>query len=342
MFRLYREAGGTLTRMLELKPGMRNEMSENEAPTRTPLVLIANDQEWSARSLESILGPRGYAVLRAYTGRQALSLARGAQPDAVILDVRLPDLDGTDVCRALIEDERLSRTVPIIMTTSSASGRDQRMAAYRAGAWDFCAQPLDGEILLVKLDAFIRSKREADRLREASLLDQRSGLYNARGLARRAVELGADASRRHAAIACVAFAPDTKFPGEREDRLDEVSERITDEVSSVFRATGRQSDVIGRLSQTEFAVIAPSTEASGAAQLAERMRRATSGLTVSVDGEERPVTLRAGYSAVKDFASASVDAVELLVRATTALRHVRAETSDTYVRAFEELALSPE
>ena len=225
-------------------PTYPRDMTEKEGPVRTPLVLIANDQEWSARSLESILGPRGYAVLRAYTGRQALSLARGAQPDAIILDVRLPDLDGTDVCRALIEDERLSGTVPIIMTSSSTAGRESRMAAYRAGAWDFCAQPLDGEILLLKLDAFIRSKREADRLRETSLLDQRTGLYNARGLTRRATELGADAFRRHAAIACVAFAPDTNFPDEREDRVEEFAERVADEVSSVFRAAGRQSDAI--------------------------------------------------------------------------------------------------
>src|SRR5579864_9776616 len=69
-------------------------MSENEKPSRPPLVLLANDQEWSARSLESILGPNGYAVLRAYTGKQVLDLARSAQPDLVIMDIRLPDMDG--------------------------------------------------------------------------------------------------------------------------------------------------------------------------------------------------------------------------------------------------------
>src|SRR5215213_2332018 len=50
-----------------------------------PLVLIANDQELSSRSLESILGPAGYAVVRAYPGQQALERARTTQPDLVIL-----------------------------------------------------------------------------------------------------------------------------------------------------------------------------------------------------------------------------------------------------------------
>ena len=51
-------------------------MPDRDMSQRPPLVLIANDQEWSARSLESILAPNGYAVLRAYTGIQAL----GARP----------------------------------------------------------------------------------------------------------------------------------------------------------------------------------------------------------------------------------------------------------------------
>ena len=313
-------------------------MSESQRSSRTPLVLIANDQEWSARSLESILEPRGYAVLRAFTGRQALSLARQAQPDAVILDLRLPDLDGTDVCRTLVEDPRFSPTTPIIMTTSASAGRAHRMAAYSVGAWDFCAQPLDGEVLLLKLDAFMRSKREADRLLDASLLDQRTGLYNARGLARRAGELGAEALRRHSPIACVAFGPDTSVAAKGDGQAEAFVESAINEVGSVFRAAGRQSDAIGRVGQTEFAVIAPATEANGAARLAERMRGALSGLTVAVDGEVLPVTVRAGYCAVTDFAASAIDVEEMLLRATTALRHARSDTSGVYVRAFDEEA----
>src|ERR671933_425010 len=78
-------------------------MLDSTKPPRPPLVLIANDQEWSARSLESILGPHGYAVLRAYTGRQAMELARSAQPDAVILEAGMPDIAGTEICRILLE-----------------------------------------------------------------------------------------------------------------------------------------------------------------------------------------------------------------------------------------------
>ena len=146
-------------------------MANRDKAPSAPLVLIANDQEWSARSLESILGPSGYSVVRAYTGQQALERARTAQPDLIILDAQMPDVHGFEVCRMLRTDPRFSATTPIIITTSGPSGRTQRLEAYRAGAWEFLGQPLDGEALLLKLATFLQCKREVDSLREESLLD---------------------------------------------------------------------------------------------------------------------------------------------------------------------------
>src|SRR5206468_11787926 len=109
-------------------------MENREKASSAPLVLIANDQEWSARSLESIRGPSGYSVVRAYTGQQALERARATQPDLIILDAQMPDMHGFDVCRTLRADARFSSTTPIVITTSGPSGRTQRLEAYRAGA----------------------------------------------------------------------------------------------------------------------------------------------------------------------------------------------------------------
>ena len=164
-------------------------MTDSEKTQRPPLVLIANDQEWSARSLESILAPNGYAVLRAYTGQQALERARAARPDLVILDAQMPDIHGVEVCRTLRADPRFSTTTPLIITTAGPSGRTQRLEAYRAGAWEFFGQPLDGEALLLKLETYLKSKLEVDRIRDENLLDHATGLYNMRGLSRRAREI---------------------------------------------------------------------------------------------------------------------------------------------------------
>ena len=311
----------------------------DKTPAAPPLVLIANDQEWSARSLESILGPNGYAVIRAYTGQQALERARTSQPDIIILDAQMPDIHGFEVCRALRSDPRFSTTTPIVITTSGPSGRTQRLEAYRAGAWEFLGQPLDGEALLLKLHTFLQSKRQVDLLREENLLDSGTGLYNMRGLARRAREIGSDAIRRREALACVVFAPETELETVDEDAPEEELLRMSDQVGAVFRQVGRVSDAIGRLGPTEFAVIAPATGADGAVRLVNRLGEAVEATRIPVRGGERSVRVKAGYCAVPDFAESSVDAVELLLRATTALRDLRSGGEADRIRAFEQVPL---
>lgn len=313
-------------------------MPQNDSMRRPPLVLIASDQEWSGRSLESILGPRGYAVLRAYTGRQAVELAKASQPDAVIVDARLPDVDGVDVCRILREQPSFSATTPIVMTATGSMSRAQRIAAYQAGAWEFCSQPLDGDLLVAKLSTFIRCKSEVDRVRDESLTDQLTGLYNVRGLARRAKEIGAEALRAHRALACIAFGPDASLRAHSEAELREAERQLGERISAVLRAAGRASDAIGRVGQTEFAIVAPSTSAAGALRLVERMRAEMEGTTVVLGGKELPITIRAGYTAVPDMADSPVEADEMLLRAVTALHHLRTEGNGSFVRAYEQIA----
>jgi diguanylate cyclase (GGDEF)-like protein len=313
-------------------------MANRDKAPAAPLVLIANDQEWSARSLESILGPSGYSVVRAYTGQQALERARTSEPDLIILDAQMPDMHGFDVCRALRNDPRFSATTPIVITTSGPSGRTQRLEAYRAGAWEFLGQPLDGEALLLKLGTFLQSKQRVDVLREENLLDSGTGLYNMRGLARRAREIGSDAVRRREALACVVFAPETEQEAE-EDAAAEELVRLSDQVGAVFRQVGRGSDAIGRLGPVEFAVIAPATGSEGAVRLVDRLGGAVEATRIPVRGGQRSVRIKAGYCAVPDFAESPVDAAELLLRATTALRDLRRGGEGERIRSFEQVPL---
>lgn len=311
-------------------------MANRDKAPSAPLVLIANDQEWSARSLESILGPSGYSVVRAYTGQQALERVRTAQPDLIILDAQMPDVHGFEVCRQLRSDPRFSATTPIIITTSGPSGRTQRLEAYRAGAWEFLGQPVDGEALLLKLATFLQCKREVDSLRDESLLDPSTGLYNMRGLARRAHEIGADAFRRRDPLACVVFAPEAEGAGESPD---EEVQRIAEQVGLLLKRVGRSSDAIGRLGQSEFAVIAPATNTDGALRLVRRLGGSIESSPVPVRGGERSLKVQAGYCAVPDFAESTVDAVELLLRATTALRDLKRDGESVQVRGFDHASI---
>ena len=87
-------------------------MRDSGRSEQLPTVLIASHQEWSSRSLESILAPNGFLILKAYTGAQALERARNEQPDAIILDTALPDQDWLDVCRQLRRDPHITASTP--------------------------------------------------------------------------------------------------------------------------------------------------------------------------------------------------------------------------------------
>ena len=292
-----------------------------DTSSRPPLVLIANDQEWAARSLDSLLGPKGFAVVRAHTGYQAIEMARTTRPDAVIVDERLGDVGGLEVCRILRNDPQFSGATPIIVISDSPGGRTARLDAFAAGAWDFCTQPLDGEALLLKLATFVRGKREADGLREDSLLDEVTGLYNMRGLARRAQEIGAEATRLGHPLTCVAFAaaPDIS----QETGSDRETRRIAEHVALICRQQGRLSDAIGRLGQNEFGVLAPSTNERGAVLMVKRLRSAIEAGPAVVTGSRKYVKVSIGYRTVDDFSRAKVDAMEMLLDATNDLRRTR-------------------
>jgi PleD family two-component response regulator len=294
------------------------------APTTRPaVVLIANDQEWSARSLDSILSPQGFAVIRAYTGQQAIDRALASRPDLVILDAQLPDIHGMDVCRQLRADPRVGHLTPIVITTAGPSGRVQRLAAYAAGAWEFLGQPLDGEALLARLGTFLSIKREADLLREAALVDATSGLYTLHGLARRMEEIGSEAFRHGRPLACIALGigRTPPAPGIMPVRLGQL-----------LKEQGRTSDAIAHLGDGEFLVVAPDTGAPAVQKLVNRI-----GAAVKREMADGPGELLVGYSVVEDVRVAEVEPAILLDRATTALRYVMGNSNVAPVASYDSL-----
>jgi len=276
------------------------------SPPRAARVLVANAQEWFSRSLESILAPAQFTVVRAYTGPAALDLVHQAAPDAIILDLTLPDADGLTLCRTLRADPHLTASTPILLTTAAPATRQLRIDALRAGACELWSGPLDPEEFVLDLEARLRAKFDADNARYGSLTDPVSGIYNLQGLERRAREIAAGAVRHHVVFACAIFVPEAAAAAELGDRL-----------ARAFRAQARTSDVVARLGPTEFAVLAPETDAAGAARLTGRLARAVEG-EVSGNGHGK-VRLRAAHYALPEPPQASLDPLMPIARARAAL-----------------------
>ena len=293
-------------------------MAEETPLARPPVALVVSEHEWSTLSLESVLGPNGYAVLRAYNGRQALERVQTISPDVVFIDSRLPDMEGVQLCRALRQHANLSLSAPILLVTAEHVNRQHQLGALRAGAWEYVRLPTDAEELLLRLESYIKGKFEADRAREESLLDQSTGLYSTRGVLKRARELASEASRHGRPLACIVFAPEMVDDAIVAD--GDLAQALVQELVSVFRSGSRISDAIGRLGPRDFVLLAPETDNGGARRLAQRITDAIEAMNAARAPDTAPVRVRIGCYAVDDFREAAIEPVELLTRATLALR----------------------
>ncbi|MCJ2532088.1 MAG: response regulator, partial [Candidatus Thermoplasmatota archaeon] len=97
-----------------------------------PRILIADDNPENLDIFQRRLAAHGYEILTATDGEEALTIARGKQPDLILLDVMMPKMDGIETCRHLKADPSLP-FVPIIMVTAKSDSRDV-VAGLEAGA----------------------------------------------------------------------------------------------------------------------------------------------------------------------------------------------------------------
>ncbi len=117
-------------------------------------ILVVDDEPAIVRALSAALAARGYGVLAAATGREALDRIVTSSPSAVVLDLGLPDIDGIEVCRRV----RIWSNVPIIVLTAEGS-EGRKVAALDEGADDYVTKPFSMPELLARLRVALRHHR---------------------------------------------------------------------------------------------------------------------------------------------------------------------------------------
>lgn len=125
--------------------------------TRATTVLVVEDDRTIADGLVRELTAHGYEARWARSGQEAIDLTRAAAPDAVLLDLGLPDLDGVNVCRSL---RRALPEVPIVIVTARDTEIDT-VVGLDAGATDYVTKPFSMHVLLARLRAHLRGVASA-------------------------------------------------------------------------------------------------------------------------------------------------------------------------------------
>jgi len=137
-------------------------MSSNALGGAQKTILLVEDEADLAATIEYNLQREGYRTRVAHDGRTALEeLAREPAPDAILLDLMLPDISGTEICKHLREQER-TRDVPVIMVTAKGAEID-RVVGFEVGADDYVVKPFSVRELMLRIRALLRrTERPAD------------------------------------------------------------------------------------------------------------------------------------------------------------------------------------
>jgi two-component system, cell cycle response regulator len=130
-----------------------------------PRLLLVEDEQVNRDLFRRRLERKGYAVVPAETGHQAVELARSEKPDLVLMDLGLPDIDGWEATRRIKADPATA-AIPVIVLSAHTSA-EARAQAFAAGCEDFEVKPVDWEALFAKIEEALRKAEERAKARAA-------------------------------------------------------------------------------------------------------------------------------------------------------------------------------
>ena len=121
----------------------------------TKKILVVDDEPDIRKIVTFRLKKAGYEIATATNGQEALDSAQKEKPDLILLDLRLPIIDGYEVCRRLKTDQELKHIPVILLTASSAGKIAEKTKEFKAD--DYLIKPFDPEKLLAKVKKFLIS-----------------------------------------------------------------------------------------------------------------------------------------------------------------------------------------
>lgn len=131
-------------------------------------ILIADDDRYAQKALETLLSVEGFRVITAQDGQEALERIQESAPDLCIIDFDMPRLNGLETCRR-IKNQHETRLLPVIMVTGLLP-ENEKVRALEAGCDDFLPKPYEQDALLTRVRSLLRIKTLTDELEDAEAI----------------------------------------------------------------------------------------------------------------------------------------------------------------------------
>lgn len=249
-------------------------------------ILIVDDNEHNRYSLQKTLQRPEYQFIEAHDGPSAIQLVQSIKPDLILLDVRLPGIDGFQICESLRQFEK---HVPIVFVTANLKEFVDQVHGFEKGGDDYIIQPYDPKELIIKIKVLLRNKRLYDELLEEvqkldkmksdlnssneqlkevnsqlaekndflvslTITDPLTSLYNRKYFHQR-IEKEISAVKRYKHDSSAAILDIDHYKKVNEHFSRQQGDVVLKELSSILVNSVRNSDVVTRFDGGKFAII---------------------------------------------------------------------------------------
>jgi len=239
-------------------------------------VLVVDDDPLACELASELIRQEGHDVWEAADGENALRLVREIDPQVLILDVRMPGMDGFQVCRQLRSDIKTS-AIYIIMLSARDKTFDKVMGL-DMGADAYLTKPYAEDELM----AHIRVAERTVIDRHMAMHDALTGLFNRRAFDELLAREMASCRRYGGTVSLVTIDID-HFKKVNDTYGHDVGDEVLKDLANILRNVSRPSDLPCRWGGEEFSWLLPKTDVEGARQAGERLRQAVSGFDFSTD-----------------------------------------------------------
>ncbi|ADH85345.1 diguanylate cyclase [Desulfurivibrio alkaliphilus] len=291
----------------------------NDEPKTT--ILVVDDQPANIQALGALLKDE-YRVRVATSGEKALAMLQDGNqelPDLILLDIKMPGIDGYEVCRRLKENPATSGIAIIFVTALDAASEEEH--GLNLGAVDYITKPFNPAIVRARVHTHMNLKRKTDLLEKFALLDGLTGIPNRRHFdelfdkeMRRCLRNGLPLS--------VIMTDIDHFKGFNDNYGHGAGDKCLQKVAGALSGSlVRPGDSICRYGGEEFVALLPGTDAAGAREVAERLRVAVEALAITHEHSSAApvVTVSLGAATLDPRRDSETDRQPLLSRADQAL-----------------------
>ena len=298
------------------------QSTQNIDPNVTILIV---DDEMPIRHLMSLLLKDFGTIEMADSGKEALEKVNTLNPDLIILDVQMPEMNGYEVCEKIKANDKTS-SIPIVFLTANSTNEDEEHGL-EIGATDFIRKPISPKIVSARVSNILKLQQATKKLKLIASTDPLTGAFNRRHLDIVGINEISRSKRYNNAFTILMLDID-HFKVVNDTYGHDVGDEALIETVTVIKNTIRNEDLLFRLGGEEFAVILPGTTRLAAFGLAERVRIAISEIVIKTPIEPLSFTMSIG---VAENTPQDIEIEAVLKRADEALYEAKSSGRDRVV-----------